>query len=238
MALTIYFGVPGSGKTTQAAAIVYRNSKRGVTTYSNVPIAGAVLVSSADIGVSDISNGELILDEASIEYNSRSYKTMPKTAIEWFKLSRHYGISNIHVFSQSYEDMDITLRRLQTSMYLLTRTLLPGVFLRRRISVRISIDRDTHQIAERYGWSGLPSLLFGRKYWSMFDSWSAPSLPEREFPSVGVPAGASHRDLVRHLRDQSRLRRQQRLLMLAVRLRLTLMRLRSRLSAGASRKEM
>lgn len=195
MSVIVYFGVPGSGKTTLAAKIAYKNAKRGVKTYSNVPIMGTLLISSADIGKVDISDGDMILDEAAIDFNNRSYKTMPKSTIEWFKLHRHYGIGTIHVFSQSYEDMDITLRRLQTVMYRLTRTLIPGVFMTRRIGVSIDIDKDTHQVIECYRWFGLPRFHAGWKYWSMFDSWAAPALPASDFQSVGVPIQASFKEL-------------------------------------------
>lgn len=201
MSVIVYFGVPGSGKTTLAAKIAYKNAKRGIKTYSNVPIMGTLLINSADIGKVDISNGDMILDEAAIDFNNRSYKTMPKSTIEWLKLHRHYGIGTIHVFSQSYEDMDITIRRLQTVMYRLTRTLIPGVFLTRRIGVSIDIDKDTHQVIECYRWAGLPRFHFGWRYWSMFDSWSAPALPTCDFERIGVPTQASFKDFRKALRS-------------------------------------
>ena len=98
MSINIYFGVPGSGKTTLAAKIVLENLKKGIKTYSNVPIKGALLYSASDIGSIDISDGEMLVDEAGIQFNNRKFKTLPQSTIEWFKLSRHYGIRNIHIF--------------------------------------------------------------------------------------------------------------------------------------------
>lgn len=195
MSVIIYFGVPGSGKTTLAAKIAYHNARKGIKTYSNVPIMGTLLIHSSDIGKVDISNGDLILDEAAIDFNNRSYKTMPKQAIEWFKLHRHYGVGNIHVFSQSYEDMDITLRRLQTQMHRISRTIIPGVFMSRRIAVVIAIDKDSKQITEHHRWSGLPCFYCGLRYWPMFDSYAAPELPSSDFVSVGMPDHYSFREL-------------------------------------------
>lgn len=228
MSVIVYFGVPGSGKTTLAAKIAYKNAKRGVNTYSNVPIMGTLLINSADIGKVDISDGDMILDEAAIDFNNRSYKTMPKSTIEWFKLHRHYGIGTIHVFSQSYEDMDITLRRLQTVMYRLTRTLIPGVFMTRRIGVSIDIDKDTHQVIERYRWSGLPRFHAGWKYWSMFDSWAAPALPASDFQSVGVPIQATFKELRNAIRAARKQALKEKLLGLFVKAQFALVAVRLR----------
>lgn len=218
MSVVIYFGVPGSGKTTLAAKIAYQNARRGIKTYSNVPVMGTLLISSSDIGKIDISDGDLILDEAAIDFNNRSYKTMPKQAIEWFKLHRHYGIGTIHVFSQSYEDMDITLRRLQTVMFRISRTLIPGVFMARRISVVIAIDKDTHQITEHHRWSGLPRLYCGYRYWPMFDSYDAPPLPQTELRSVGMPDHFSFKELRRAIYATRLANIKRRLLVLYIRL--------------------
>lgn len=178
MSIKIFFGVPGSGKTTNAARIVLGNLKKGIKTYSNVPIKGAILYDQRSIGQYDISDGEMIIDEAGIHYNNRKFKELPKEQIEWFKLSRHYGINNIYIFSQSYEDMDITLRRLADEIYVIKRTLIPFVFCQRRILVKVGIDKETHQIQDQYYFQFLGiKLYFGFHYWHMFDSWSAPVLP-------------------------------------------------------------
>ena len=99
--LEVYFGVPGSGKTTLAAWFTKQANKqawpikwafkhpqyklsrwilssrfwkrsRGV--YSNVPITGAFkLDPQQDIGKVMICEGEVIIDEAGIEYNNRNF---------------------------------------------------------------------------------------------------------------------------------------------------------------------
>lgn len=188
MSIKIYFGVPGSGKTTLAAKIVLENLKRGVITYSNVPIKGALLYDASDIGRFDISDGEMIIDEAGIQFNNRKFKSLPQETIEWFKLSRHYGIKNIHIFSQSYDDMDITLRRLADEIYTIKRTLIPLVFCRRRIKVKVGIDNESHQIMDMYFFQFLGiNAYVGYHYWHLFDSWSAPVLPLRSWYYSSYP---------------------------------------------------
>lgn len=186
MAFKIYFGVPGTGKTTRCASIVAKNSRKGIPTYSNVPIQGAILIDSSDIGVCHIAGpADLIIDEASIDFNNRSFKSLPKHTIQWFKLYRHYHISNIHVFSQSYDDMDITLRRLADEYYLCKRSLIPKFFYTRRIRRRIGIDDQTHQIVDLFEFVPFSRrYLFAPRYWKLFDSYDAPQLPPKLFKQL------------------------------------------------------
>lgn len=186
MALKIYFGVPGSGKTTHAASVVYKNLKKGRKTFSNVPIKGAYLYDSKDLGKYDISNCDLIIDEASIDFNNRQFKSLPMYTIQWLKYYRHYGVRNIYVYSQSYEDMDITLRRLATELYIVRRSLIPGLFVTKRIAVKIGIDENTHQVIDEYFFQFLGIRHYwGRLYFSMFDSWSTPELPVGDYRISG-----------------------------------------------------
>lgn len=92
--LNVYFGVPGSGKTTYAAYLAReaqreskvlrlcrrfpcrftdwilngKNWKRPYPVWSNVPISGTLRISAKeDLGVHLIQNGKLIIDEAGVE---------------------------------------------------------------------------------------------------------------------------------------------------------------------------
>lgn len=187
--LAIYFGVPGSGKTTHAAMIVKKNLKKGVTTYSNVDIRGAVFYDTALLGTCEISGGDLIIDEASICFNNRNFKSLPQATIQWLKLYRHYGIRNVYVYSQSYEDMDVTLRRLADRLYIVRRSMLPYCHVIKPIMVSIGIDDQTHQIVQayRFGLFFQTRRFFAPAYWSMFDSWAAPALPDGGLQRVACP---------------------------------------------------
>lgn len=208
--LNVYFGVPGSGKTTYAAylarqaqreSIVIRlckrfpnpftnwilsgkSWKRAYPVWSNVPISGTLrLNAKEDLGVHLIQDGKLIIDEAGVEFNNRDYKSFPKPAIKFFKYHRHYGVS-VDVFSQSFEDMDVTLRRLAQNFYVVRRSLLPWFVVTKRIRRRVGVDDNSHQLVDAYSF-GLPVLdskwIFCPPLWRMFNSYDFDPLPEKEW---------------------------------------------------------
>ena len=207
--LNVYFGVPGSGKTTFAAWLTKQSLqesrlirfcrkhqnrkpcawllstkllKRSTPVYSNVPITGAFrLDAKADIGQFMIQDAKIIIDEAGIEYNNRNYKSFPAEAIYFYKYHRHYRTS-VDVFSQSYEDMDVTLRRLAQNYYVVRKSLIPFCVVRRKIRRKIGVDEKTHQIMDLYS-MGLPILdtkhVFSPALWKLFNSYSHKKLPEK-----------------------------------------------------------
>lgn len=208
--LNVYFGVPGSGKTTFAAyltkwalhenplisfcrkhqnpltSIILKSKylKRRIDVYSNVPITGAYqLDAKADIGFFMIENAKIIIDEAGIEYNNRNYKSFPREAICFYKYHRHYQTS-VDVFSQSYEDMDVTLRRLAQNFYVVRRSLVPFCVVARRIRRRVGVDEQSKQIQDLYA-MGIPLLdtkrIFSPPLWKMFNSYSRRELPKKEW---------------------------------------------------------
>lgn len=207
----IYFGVPGSGKTTYAAKIVKKNLKKGIKTFCNVNILGSIKIDSRDIGRIDISDGDLIIDEASIEYNNRNYKALPQEQIQWFKLSRHYGIRNIYIFSQSYDDMDITLRRLADVLFIVKRSIIPWLIVVKQISRRIGINAESHQIEDQFYFKAFQlSFCFGPFYWRMFDSWEAPSLLARKLNILGYQNYPYHPMVLKMIYSNMKIRRRKR----------------------------
>lgn len=208
--LNVYFGVPGSGKTTFAAHLAKESMrqsrvitwaeqhpcklsswliaspffKRRAPVWSNVPITGTyVLDPPVDIGKSMILGGKVIIDEAGIEYNNRKTKDFPQEAIYWYKYHRHYQCS-VDVFSQSYEDMDITLRRLAQNYFVVKKSLIPYFVVCKRIRRKVGIDDNTHQIIDHY-YFGFPVLdskwIFTPPLWRMFNSYSRREFPEKEW---------------------------------------------------------
>ena len=180
--ISVYFGVPGSGKTTYAAYLAKKDLKRKKKVWSNVPITGTYkLDCHKDLGKHMIVDGRILIDEASVEYNSRNYKAMPQDAIKFFKYHRHYQTA-IDVFSQSWDDMDITIRRLAQKMYVVKKSLLPWFIVRRTIRKKIGIDENTHQIIDDYDFVPLSrKWIFSPVLWKMFNTLSRDELPEKQW---------------------------------------------------------
>lgn len=177
----IYFGVPGSGKTTFAAWLTKYDLKHNIPVYSNVAIKGAYAIEKEDIGVFNIHDGRLIIDEAGAEFNNRKWKSLTEDQIRWFKKHRHFGV-DVAVFSQSYDDCDITLRRLATCLYLVKKSLIPGFVKRKRILKKIGINRDTKQIEDQYYFQFLGTrYIFCPPLWKLFKKEERYELPEKEF---------------------------------------------------------
>lgn len=186
----IIFGSPGSGKTTYACKLlsdIKRNSKKyGYTRfYSNFKNTLSEQVNLKDIGLWTLPfNSYLVVDEAGIEYNNRKFKSLPQHSIEWFKLHRHYGV-DVDFISQSWDDIDITIRRLADEIWYIKKV---GPFtVVRRIFKRINVDSESHQIVEGYFLRkffgiifdfiiGSPSFrIFIRKpYYKYFDTYATP----------------------------------------------------------------
>jgi len=178
----IYFGVPGSGKTTFAAWIAKKILKNGGRVWSNVPIKHTMKLNpKEDIGTSLIQDGHIIIDEAGVEYNNRDFKEFSKKATHFYKHHRHYR-TTIHLFSQGFDDMDKKLRTLATSLFVVKKSLIPFFIRRHQISKKVGINELTKDICDEYY-----KVPFSSKYifcpvlWEMFDTYSIEELPEKEW---------------------------------------------------------
>lgn len=196
------FGSPRAGKTTLAARYTKEYLKKGVPVYGNAEVTGMIPFPLEKLGeVTPPSGSVLIIDEAGIHYNNRNYKLFPKKTIEWFKLHGHYKVDVI-VLSQSWDDMDITIRRLADKL-LYIRKLGAGLTIIRRVKKYVEIDKETHQIIDGYRfypiWYSLLRLfligrllrlekpfffLFRPRYYKLFNSWAVPETPVYEDTST------------------------------------------------------
>jgi len=188
--LIIMFGVPGSGKTTFAAKILRKSLKRNIPVFSNVPLKGAYMLQKEDLGTYMVERATIILDEASIDFNNREYRNLSANINYFLRYHRHFK-TDIYVFSQSSNDMDITFRRLCHEYYRIQRAIpfvpfFVAVKIRHYIGVR---NNNIEDIFEEV----TPKILalfqnkycFGPFYFSMFDSYQHKELPQKDWKKWG-----------------------------------------------------
>lgn len=176
-ALSLYFGLPGAGKTTFAAYLAHKDLKKGRTVYSNVPITGTLQVDKEDIGKVMILDGRLLWDEAGLDYDNRKMK-MTDEEIYFFKYHRHYQM-DVDFFSQGL-DVDIKIRKLARHLYLVKQSLIPGFVCRKEIGRRVGIDQMTHQLIDEYYFKPFGTKrIFCPPLWKMFNTYSRKKLPEK-----------------------------------------------------------
>lgn len=187
--IRLFFGSPGSGKTTLAVRNFYKLQHKRNSPYdyyfANFDTDLAFKVNLKDLGKWTFPEySYVIIDEAGIEYNNRKFKTLDQKTIEWFKLHRHYRC-DVDVISQSWEDSDITIRRLADELWYIRKL---GPFtLVRRVFKSVSVDENTHQIIDSFLLGKMIKrilpfpfhqktwfLVFRPKYYKYFSSFAHP----------------------------------------------------------------
>lgn len=179
--VVLYFANIGTGKTTFLSKFAVKEQmkmKKGKSKYkyivSNAQISGVTYVPNIRslLKLGAMQNTLILVDEGSIVYNNRKMN-LTESEIQYFKLIRHYS-STLIVLSQSYDDIDVTLRRLYTQIYILRR--MPLFTLIQPIKKRVGIDETTKQIIDEYRFSVFFSWrMFCRPvYFKYFNSWWVP----------------------------------------------------------------
>lgn len=198
--LCMYFGLPGSGKTsllTYMCALEQARIDCGLSRYKQIytnvsmNVRGVRVVPDIKslMGKKDLSYSLLMLDEATLLFNCRKYKTFPDEVLEFFVLHRHYKC-DVSLFSQRVDSADLNIRALFDRIYLIRK----GIFFRKwsyciRIPHGIAFSKgedgkDTYgDIVQGYKKPHiLLRMLSHRLYlpacYNSFDSFDAPDLPK------------------------------------------------------------
>lgn len=180
--LEVYFGCPGSGKSTLGAIFAKKAIKLGVKVYSNYAIKGAYKIEpKEDLGKYLIEECLLIIDEAGLEHSNRDFKSFTKENRYFYKMHRHYKCKVI-IFSQA-DDMDLVIRNLAYKYYLVKKSLIPYFILTKGIHKYIGIDNITHEIKSMYAFDFflLNKRYFAPSGWKLFDTYEAEKLAKKVF---------------------------------------------------------
>lgn len=187
--LSVYFGLPGSGKTTLAVKHINSFVRRHIKVYTNIDttIPNVFKISAEDLGVFDVSDGVVILDEASLDFDSRSWKEFSKDAKYFFLMHRHYKIARIELFVQKYDAIDVKIRSLADHVYWV-RKYKTISSLSKAVAVPYGLyipdKNDVSHVGEIISGYYKPSLInrlfceriYRPQYYRYFDSYSCKSL--------------------------------------------------------------
>lgn len=191
--VSLFFGLPGSGKTTimTQIALKWSKKKRYDNIYCNVKIAvpGVTYIDNDCIGKYCLRDCLLLIDEATLFADSRAFKSFTKDKLQYFLEHRHYRC-DIYLFTQQWDGVDRKIRVITDRVYYVYKPLLTGHWISKyyRIPYGIIIP-DKKDGGEKLGEiiQGYckPSLLvrmlatkvYRPKYYKYFDSFECPYLP-------------------------------------------------------------
>lgn len=192
--ITCYFGLPGCGKSTMLSKIASHELKlirKGKSKYKrvfcNYYIKGCYHINFSDLGVYDTSDSLILLDEITLDADSRDFKTFSKSSKQFFILHRKYHCDVVYV-TQQYDAVDRKIRELTSDLYYMKPA---GPFTyATRIYRQITITLE-NDISMGYKFPSLIQLItnprynlrlcFRPLYYKHFDSYQAPSLMSREW---------------------------------------------------------
>ncbi|MBE6922885.1 MAG: hypothetical protein E7465_06865 [Ruminococcaceae bacterium] len=207
MAVSLYFGLPGCGKTTMLSMLALKGVKdvRYTYVYTNVQlnIPGTTFIDNDCIGQFELKDCLLLIDEATLFADSRDYKNFSKGRLSYFLEHRHRN-ADIILFTQQWDGVDRKIRTITDRVYYVKKGLLLGHWISTcyRIPYGIIIpDPKKNQGGEKLGeiiqgYCKPPLLarLFARRiyrprYYKYFDSWELdelPVLPSR-YKAIPIP---------------------------------------------------
>lgn len=206
MSVSLFFGLPGCGKTTLITkrAIEAVRDKRYQNVYCNVPlkVKGVTYIENSYVGKYMLCNAKILIDEATLFADSRDYKNMLKTTIEYFLLHRHYNV-DIELYTQQWDGVDRKIRVITDRVYYVYKPIIIGKWFTKyyRIPYGIIIpdpkkDKSSGDklgdIVQGYSKPDmltriLSPMIFRPLYYKYFNSWDCKPLPQ--LPEECIPYG-------------------------------------------------
>ena len=197
--ISLYFGLPGAGKSTLACKLLLEASNRYKNLYCNfhVNIPGVVYIDNDCFGKYDLSDSFVVIDEGQLFANNRDYMSFSKDMFTQFVLHRHDKI-DIAVFTQASNSVDKKIRDLTCDVYYLYKSFPLGFWVTNyyKIPYKVMIP-DAKSGSSRVGEilmgyyqpPGLVKLFAKRiwrpkyyKYFDSFETFKRASLPLRYKP--------------------------------------------------------
>lgn len=194
MAVSLYFGLPGCGKTTMLAkkALDGVRSGRYKYVYSNVhtAIPGVTYIDNDCIGTYELRDCLVLIDEATLFADSRDHKNFSKGQISYFLEHRHRN-ADIVLFTQQWDGVDRKIRVITDRVYYIYKGIFTGHWISKcyRIPYGIIIPDPKKNGSDKLGeivqgYSKPPllrrvfaTIVFRPRYYKYFDSWELDPFP-------------------------------------------------------------
>ena len=173
-----YFGLPRVGKSTILTAKAQKALKRiakGKSKYecvlTNFYCQGCGMIEYSDLGVYDIRNAYILLDEITLDADSRSFKTFAQEKKEFFI---EHGKDNVDVdyFTQQWDGVDKKIRDLTFDLFYVKKCFanydsilfrpLQQFTVARRIYRNLGINEYTNEIVTGYRFPTRLERLFSK----------------------------------------------------------------------------
>lgn len=190
--VTLYFGLPGCGKTTILTAIAQkelRKIKKGRSKYKrvfcNFYCSGTFKFDYLkDFGKFDMSDSLILIDEASLEQDSRDFKTFTFDKKQGFLLHRHF-CQDIVLATQQYNGVDLKIRNIVSRLFYVNKIFCFSKIV--EIPPKIVFPKDTGEIVQGYVKPsffqrlGTTKIYFRPFFYKFFNTLDRPKLPEKEW---------------------------------------------------------
>lgn len=171
--IEMYFAPPGVGKTVFLNKLAYKYRKSWHIYSTSNDVTGEYIDPSSlgKFVFSRKENNLLLIDESSILFNNRNYKTFGDDLRRFFKLHRHMHLKII-MASQDFEDVDKTIRKLTTRYYMLDRFC--GLWVRARrirkiLTLTTAQGSEAGTITDSYEY--MPLLSRGSRQYAFLPKW-------------------------------------------------------------------
>lgn len=193
MAISLYFGLPGCGKTTWLTKLALDAVRKGsyAHVYTNVGlnVPGVTIIDNQCIGQFELENCLLLIDEATLFADSRDFKNFSKGRLEYFLEHRH-RCADIVLFTQQWDGVDRKIRVITDRVYYVYKGLILGHWFSSCWRVPYGIlfpdpkktGEKLGEIVQGYSKPNLFVRLFAKRifrpmYYKYFDSWELQKLP-------------------------------------------------------------
>lgn len=188
-----YFGLPGSGKTTFLTMLaqkelrkIRKNKSRYDKVFTNFYCDGCYKIDYKDLGHYSIENSLILLDEITLDADSRDFKQFDKFHKSFFLLHRHFNCDVIY-FTQQYDGVDKKIRDITSSLYRVKKVAF--ISIATQIYRCLDINEQTKEIVQGYRFPNIIERVFCRVhrycfrpiYYKFFDSWERPDLEDYEY---------------------------------------------------------